>query len=168
MHHKLHSDTKHYFNHCYYSITPIKIKLSHTCISNKTWWKYSEELFWMTICVRDKGSVSFHTDTHIHSTAETLHHHHDLQMCMCTDCQPTSLMYIPTMPYQPLAPLQLSQTRARYLYHKENNERERFRKPWEREIVQVQERAGNHRGVAAAAADMGCRRDGDKGKPQVR
>lgn len=38
----------------------------------------------------------------------------------------------------------------------------------ERERVQVQESAGNYRGVAAAAADMGCRRDRDKGKLQVR
>lgn len=36
VHHKLLSDTKQEFNHCYYSITQVKIKHSHTCISNKT------------------------------------------------------------------------------------------------------------------------------------
>lgn len=38
----------------------------------------------------------------------------------------------------------------------------------ERERAQVQESAGNYRGVEGDAADMGCRRDRDKEKPQIR
>lgn len=46
--------------------------------------------------------------------------------------------------------------------------RERDSKRHERERVQVQESAGNYRGVEGDAADMRCRRDRDKGKPQAR
>lgn len=69
-----------------------------------------------------------HTDTHAHSTGETLHHH-DLQMCMCKDCQSTSLMCCCTSPWHHCSYHKLGQA----IYITERRMRERDLEGEERE-----------------------------------
>jgi len=75
-------------------------------------------------------SLSTNIDTHAHSIAETLHHH-DLQMCMCKDCQSTSLMCCSTSPWHHCSYNKLGQ--AIYITERRMSVRERDLEYEERE-----------------------------------